>query len=126
MIVLDTSALIFWTLDPGNLSKKGKAAIQENRTIAISSISIWEIGIKIARRKLEIPLSLEDYVQRLKNVNKLNIIPVDEMIWMENVRLTWDHKDPADRTIVATAKLNDCPLVTSDKIIGRFYKKTLW
>ena len=126
MIVLDTCALVFWTLDPDNLSKKAQASIRKAKNLAISSISIWEIGIKTARGKLEIPISLEDYVQRLKKVDNLDIIPVDEIIWVENVSLTWQHRDPADRTIVATAKLTDSPLITSDNVIKRFYKKTVW
>ncbi len=38
----------------------------------------------------------------------------------------WEHRDPADRTIVATAVLKDLPIVTKDDIIGRFYPKVIW
>lgn len=92
----------------------------------ISSISLWEVGLKIKNRQLDIGISLRDYISRVKQMNILEIIPVDEEIWAANLELPWKHRDPADRTIVATAKLRGVPLVTIDKEIRRFYSKTIW
>ena len=85
-----------------------------------------EVGIKIKNKKLDIGMSIDSYVKKLHQLGYLNIVPIDEEIWLKNLALDWKHKDPADRTIVATAKIKDCVLVTSDKVIQRFYKKTLW
>ena len=126
VIVLDTSALIYWTLDPSRVSAKGSRAIQDAESVHVSSISIWEIGIKIKRRKLSIPMELRTYVEKLKMVDRLEIVPVSDELWIRNLELVWSHKDPADRTIVALAGLLDCPLITSDKKIRRFYKRTIW
>ncbi len=63
MVLLDTCALIWWTLDPKELSKPAARAcdaIHETGGI-ISSISIWEIGVKIKKGKIDIGISLEDY-----------------------------------------------------------------
>jgi antitoxin (DNA-binding transcriptional repressor) of toxin-antitoxin stability system len=38
----------------------------------------------------------------------------------------WDHKDPADRTIVATSMIHKCPLLTSDQKILSFYSQAVW
>ena len=35
-------------------------------------------------------------------------------------------RDPVDRALVATAQLYDCPLITSDEAIQRFYAKSIW
>jgi len=126
MIVLDTCAVIYWTLDPIKLSESAKRTIEQDDILYMSSISIWEIGIKIIRKRIIIPLSIDNFVQRLKKIDKLTIVPVDDKIWIENLNLQWEHRDPADRTIVATAKLNNCPLVTADKNIAKFYKQTVW
>jgi PIN domain nuclease of toxin-antitoxin system len=126
MIVLDTSVLLYWTLDPGKLSAKAEKAIRKSEEIRISSISIWEIGIKVKKGNLVIPLSLQKYVDRVKHAEGLEIVSVTEEIWMKNVKLRWEHKDPADRTIVATARLLQSPLVTSDETIRRFYKRSVW
>ncbi len=64
MVVLDTSALIYWTLDPDKLSDDAAAAIGSADRILVSSISIWEIGSKAKRGRLGLPLSIREYAER--------------------------------------------------------------
>ncbi|MCA9796562.1 MAG: type II toxin-antitoxin system VapC family toxin, partial [Candidatus Eremiobacteraeota bacterium] len=92
----------------------------------ISSISLWEIGVKSGKGKLELPLSLREYCERLARVDLVKILPVDLETWLANLELPWEHKDPADRTIVATASLRGCWLVTSDRAMAAFYARTVW
>ncbi len=126
MIVLDTSALLYWTLDPEALSGPAKQAISQADRILVSSISVWEIGLKVKRKKLIIPLPIEEYVRRLQSVDGLEILPVDVQDWLDNLNLEWEHRDPADRTIVALAARFECPLLTSDGRMAEFYAKTVW
>ena len=126
MLILDTCALIFWTLDRARLSANAAQAISDADRVAVSSISIWEIGIKVKNGKLSIPISLQNYVERLNRLDRFDILPVDERTWMKNLELDWAHRDPADRTIVAAATLHACPLVTSDARIRTFYPSALW
>jgi PIN domain nuclease of toxin-antitoxin system len=126
MIVLDTSALLFWTLDPDRLSAKAKLAIREADRILVSSISVWEIALKVKRGKLALPLRVSDYIDRLLQLEGLEILAVDVQTWLENLDLPWEHRDPADRTIVALAAHYKCSLVTSDGVIADFYSQTIW
>lgn len=119
MAVLDTHALLWWTLDPGKLSRKARTAcnkIEEQGGYA-SSISVWELGIKIRNGKLDIGMSIRDYVEKLKSLGCLEIIPVDEIVWVRSFELDWEHRDPADRAIVATALIRRMPLLTKDDSI---------
>ena len=126
MVVLDTSALLFWTLHRERLSEAASVAISEADRMLVSSISIWEIGIKVARGRLSIPLSVSEYAERLERIARVEVIPVDTETWLAGLELAWDHRDPADRTIVATAALNECPLVTSDRAMRNFYSRAVW
>lgn len=126
MVVLDTSAVLYWTLDPDQLTMAARQAIDGADRLVISSISVWEIGLKVKRGKLTIPLSIPEYVDRLDRLDKLEILPVDVRTWLENLDLKWEHRDPADRTVVATARLLGCPLIASDKRIASFYDETVW
>jgi len=128
MILLDTHALIWWTLSPVYLSKKAKTicAEIEKSNAFISSISIWEIGIKIKNNKIDIGMSISEYLEKIKLMNLIDIIPVDEKIWVESLMLEWSNRDPADRVIVATAKLNNLTILSKDSVIRQFYKKTIW
>lgn len=128
MVLLDTCALIWWTLDPNKLSSKAFEICQkmERKEGFISAISIWEIGVKIKNKKLDIGMSLEKYTELLYKLGYLTIIPVDEQIWIRNLSLNWEHRDPADRTIVATAFIHRTSIVTTDENIKQFYGKSIW
>lgn len=125
-MILDTCVLLWRAFEPHKLSDKAARAISIAKDIVVSSISVWEIGIKVKNRRLEIPFAIETFVERLKQIHNLKIIPVNETIWMESLYLPWKHRDPADRVIVATAKKLGYPIVTNDKIIKSFYKNNIW
>jgi PIN domain nuclease of toxin-antitoxin system len=126
MIVLDTSALLYWTLDPAQLSLKASQAIEQAERIMISSISVWEIALKVKRHKLVIPLPITEYIERLQRLETLEILSVDVQTWIDNLDLVWEHRDPADRTIVALATRFGCSLITSDQVIADYYQETIW
>ena len=128
MILLDTCALLWWTVEPEALStaarKKAKTFPREG--CAISSITVWEIGIKINKGKLDIQMTLDEYVKRICRIDYLTIIPVNEHIWLRNILLEWENRDPADRTIVATALLHNLPVMTKDNMIDAYYPDIIW
>ena len=125
-VVLDTSALLFWTLDPERLSRAATRAVSDSGRILVSSISVWEIGIKVKRERLSLPVSFREFTDNLERIDRLDILPVDVGTWVRNIEFDWTHRDPADRTIVATASLHACALVTSDSVIRAFYPRTIW
>ena len=125
-ILLDTSALLYWTVAPDRLTDKATQALEQAEVILLSAISIWEIGVKMKRGKLALPVTIEAYANRLETVNRVDILSVDVATWRQNLALNWDHRDPADRTIVATAMINKVPLVTSDREIREFYPDIIW
>ena len=120
--------LLCYGAQADHLSQKAKkiCKIIDDEGAFISSITIWEIGIKLKKGIIDLGEDLSAYVHRLKLLGSIEIIPVDEMIWVENLRLPWDHKDTAGRTIVATAMLNKLPIVTKDTIISHFCRKVIW
>lgn len=126
MLVLDTSALFYWTLDPARLSASARQALQEADRLFLSSISLWEIALKVKRGTLQIPMSIEQYVEQLQQAEQLEIMPVDTRIWLDSVALDWEHRDPADRVIVALARRLKLPLVSNDQKIASFLTDTIW
>jgi PIN domain nuclease of toxin-antitoxin system len=126
MVVLDTSAIIYWTLDQEKLSPAAAFAIEQAEKLLASSISVWEIAVKIKNNKLIIPLPIEEYAARLSKVDKLEFLDVDVPTWLASVALDWEHRDPADIVILATSKLLGLPLITSDRRISKYYTDTIW
>jgi PIN domain nuclease of toxin-antitoxin system len=122
VIVLDTHALLWWALDPDQLSTRASdlVAQMERRGGFASAISIWELGVKIQRGKLELGIDIEEFVRRVRMSGVVELLPVDATVWLRSLALDWDHRDPADRVIVATALLNDVPVLTKDETIHAF------
>jgi PIN domain nuclease of toxin-antitoxin system len=122
VIVLDTHALLWWALDPAKLSSAAAARISEMEIQGgyASAISIWELGIKVQRGKLDLGISIEELVRRVDKTAVVQLRPVDAPTWLRSLQLPWDHRDPADRVIVATALLLRVPLLTADAQIHRF------
>lgn len=128
MLLFDTCGLLWYTKDPDKLSPTAREycdLVYENGAF-VSSISIWEIGLKIKKGKLDIGTDIDDFLRRLKLLNTIEIVSVDERIWLESLRLDWGNPDPADRVVVATASLLRLPILTSDKGMGAHYEKIIW
>ncbi len=119
MIVLDTHALLWWALDPDKLSPRAAATVatMERDGGYASSISIWELGTKVKRGKLELGIAIEELVRRIERSAVVELVPVDTTIWLHSLALAWDHRDPADRVIVSTALAKGLPLLTKDETI---------
>ncbi len=128
-IVLDTCALIWWSLDPDLLSASARnlcdvMEVQKNGLVA--SISLWEIALKVKRGKLDLGIDLEIYINTLLRSDVISIIPIDVSLWIDSVNLNWSHKDPADRVVVALANKYQAQLITKDTMIKDFYDLTIW
>jgi PIN domain nuclease of toxin-antitoxin system len=128
VIVLDTCALLWWTLTPKRLSPKAAKKISDAKPneLLVSAISLWEIGIKNLRSNLDLGMPLERYVATVEQIRNLSIVPVDHRTWIESLQLDWDHRDPADRVIVALATRQAGGLVTDDELIQKFYGRVVW
>ncbi|MEH2162680.1 MAG: PIN domain-containing protein [Nostoc sp.] len=76
--------------------------------------------------RIAIGVNLNEYVVTLKKSSTVQIVPIDENIWVESVNLEWDHQDPVDRVVVAFARSNQAAIITADKEIANFYSEVIW
>jgi PIN domain nuclease of toxin-antitoxin system len=122
LIVLDTHVLLWWAVDPDRLSSAAAASLKamERSGGFASAISIWELGVKIQRGKLELGIPIAEFARRIQMSATIELLPVTTAIWLRSLELAWNHRDPADRVIVATALQQDVPLLTADTEIHRF------
>ncbi len=127
--VLDTCALIWWSLDPDKLSQPAKDAckqMEREKNGLVPSTSIWEIAIKIKNNKLDLGVNLQKYVFSLKKSDVVTIVPIDEDLWLESVKLQWTHRDPVDRIVVALAEMEQASIMTADREIRKFFSDVIW
>jgi PIN domain nuclease of toxin-antitoxin system len=122
VILLDTHALLWWALDPEQLSPTAADVVRsmEERGGYASSISIWELGIKVGRGQLELPITVDELALRVERGGVVELVSVDTTTWLRTLSLPWAHRDPADRVIVATALIKGVPVLTRDRLLHDF------
>ena len=130
MILLDTHVW-WWALnEPKKLSNKAYKIIKDNppNQRAIASISIWEFAMMVSTEKVEIRIPPDQWLEQAVNKTGIAIFDLSPKVAAESCNLPGDfHKDPADRIIVATARINNISLITKDKkIIDYPYVNTIW
>ncbi len=122
MIVLDTHAWVWWTIDPARLSETQRQEIANNEDdrIGVSAISCWEVAKLCEYGRLELPVGLDEWFQAALRYPGVSLLGLTPEVAVESTTLPGAfHRDPADQMIVATARVHSCPLVTSDdKIVG--------
>jgi PIN domain nuclease of toxin-antitoxin system len=128
MIILDTHIWVWWVHADGRLASLQAEIIQANETdvIGISAISLWEVAKLVQYNRLELPCPLQDWFDAAISYPGVRLIQLTPGIAIESTQLPGEfHRDPVDQIIVATARLYDCTLITSDtKILNYPYVKT--
>lgn len=129
MIILDTHIWIWWVGEHSDLTEEFRDLIhsRQSRGIGISSISCWEIALLHSKRRLNLSVPVLQWIETSLSLPNIHLIPLSPRIAVESNNLPDDfHRDPADRIIVATARVYDCPLITRDsKIIEYEHVKLL-
>ena len=132
MIVIDTHVLVWWVSEFGTLSSAAKRALKNatksGSEVLISSISAWEIAMLVEKGRLVLSMDVERWLDEVAQIDGVRFVPVDNEIGIKSAVLPGTfHKDPADRMIVATARMLAVPLVTADEKIIRYeHVKTIW
>jgi PIN domain nuclease of toxin-antitoxin system len=128
MILLDTHAWIWWATGSPQISSKASKTIRAADSIYVNAISCWEVGMLVAKKRLELDRDVEVWVDQALKLPKIQLIPLSPAIAVKSTRLEGEfHGDPADRIIVATAKEYGCPILSKDKRIRAFPGlKVIW
>ena len=117
MILLDTHIWVWWTIDPDQLTEAQRTEIAESEEdlIGISAISCWEVAKLCEYGRLELPVELPEWFRLALGYPGISLMPLTPEIAVESTTLPGNfHRDPSDQIIVATARVHECLLVTSD------------
>lgn len=125
--LLDTHTFLWWNLDDPQLSEKARAFIVDGHNeIYFSAASGWEIAIKYARGRLELPEPPDVYVGQRLTLHRFIPLPIQMSHALQVYQLPEIHEDPFDRLLVAQSQMDDLPLLTVDGNITRYDVTIIW
>ena len=91
--------------------------------VVVSAISVWEIAQLEAARRLELSVDVRTWVGRALAFPGVRLKGLSPSIAIESTRLPGQpHRDPADRILIATARLMGAALVTCDEALLTYAK----
>jgi PIN domain nuclease of toxin-antitoxin system len=128
-ILLDTCAIIWAISEPSHLSDNAITILKTaDSDINVSSISCAEIACAVDRKRIQLSMHWKKWFRYFVKQNGWNCLDISLKIIEEAFSLPEDfHKDPADRIIVATARLHSFHIITADKkILDYPHVDSLW
>jgi PIN domain nuclease of toxin-antitoxin system len=115
-VLLDTHSWA-WTFEEDSyLSETAQEAIERAETIFVSPVSFFEIGQKVRLGKWPEMLPYVHQLSALLEGQGGVIAALEPTICVEAGMMEWNHRDPFDRMIAATAKYYALPLISADTI----------
>jgi PIN domain nuclease of toxin-antitoxin system len=126
-ILFDTYAFIWWDSNVSRLSPETLQLCQDQEnTLVLSTVSIWEMQIKHQLGKLKLKLPLRDIVEAQQKNNGLELLPVlpPHIFALENLPLY--HRDPFDRLIIAQTNIKKAVLLSYDAAIQQYPVDIIW
>ena len=130
--ICDTHILLFWAHEPERLTAPARQALELGRTrheLAIADISLWELALLHERGRLVLPedITAGFYLTQLLAAMRLQVLPITPEIALLSRSPVFQHGDPADRLIGATALQLGARLITADaKLRALPQLHTLW
>jgi PIN domain nuclease of toxin-antitoxin system len=118
-LLLDTHVWIWLAQgESGRIKAAVVRAIEDagaRNALRISLISVWEIALLESKGRLQLPLPVSEWVRRALDRPDFELVELTPEIAIESCALPGAfHPDPADRFLVATARLTNAVIVTRD------------
>lgn len=128
--VLDTHIWIWWMIGDPRLSRRERHALDSfdssNRPF-LCDISLWELATSVDLGRVEIDDPLEAWLAAAASPAAVRMQTITPALVAEMNRLPDSfHRDPADRLIVAAARVLKLPLATRDRRIRKSRLVSLW
>lgn len=122
-LLLDTHVWLWLALGtPGKIAPEAREHIEKagrSSGLLVSSISVWELALLVARGRVVLPLPVRDWVALAFSRPEIHPVGLSRAgTVIDSVFLPGAiHADPADRFLIATARRRRATLATHDEKI---------
>src|SRR5262249_33639031 len=112
---------------PRDLSSRARdLLLDEENERYLSIASSWEIAIKYAAGKLDLPANPEQFVPEHRDHLATDVLAIDEESVLHLPKLPFHHRDPFDRILICQAIIHGMAIVTPDDRMTKYPIRTIW
>ena len=116
-VLLDTHLLLWWQADDERLSAEARQLILSAEAVVVSSVSVWEVGIKHGLGKLSVGAAR---VWQTAQEDGFVGLPFTALHALAVTELPDLHKDPFDRALVSQSLNEPLILLTADAQVAQY------
>ena len=127
-LLLDTHVWLWYAvgmseqLRPASVRKLDDA--RRGDGLIVSAVSVWEIGMHAARGRIQLAVPFRTWADKALSVPGIRLAPLDAAVAAESTLLPGEPQgDPADRFLIATARIHGVALATRDVRILEYAKQ---
>jgi PIN domain nuclease of toxin-antitoxin system len=119
-LLLDTHIWLWSLLEPRRLSRRVARELEDPANeLWLSAISTWELVVLCDKGRVALEEDVEAWIAKAARAAPLIEAPITHEVALATRSVGLPHRDPADRLLVATAKVFALTLVTSDERLIR-------
>jgi PIN domain nuclease of toxin-antitoxin system len=119
-LLLDTHVWLWSLLDPQKLRRRLIRQLEDPANeLWLSPICTWEVVMLAEKKRIEISGDLAQWMAAALTSAPIREAPLTHEVALETRRVRLAHKDPADRFLVATARVFNLTLVTADRRLAK-------
>ena len=127
MYLLDTHTFLWFINDDKSLSIAAKSLIEDpDSAIYLSVASLWEIAIKVSLGKLTVPAPFAEFMEEQLHENSLTLLEIRTGHTGIVATLSFHHRDPFDRLIIAQSLAENFPIIGKDDIFDAYGVHRHW
>lgn len=125
-LLLDTGAFAMVLTDDPRLPGRARVRIAEADRVALSAISLYEIGQKVRLGKWPEMAPFAGGLVDTALADGLDLIPLSPATALGAALLDWPHRDPFDRIIAVVAQAEGLDLVSPDAAFDGIGLTRVW
>ena len=126
-VLLDTSSFLWFIAGSDRLSINAQNIIvDQNNDLFLSTVSLWEIAIKVSIGKLELLQSFDKLIPDQLHKNDIHTLSMELNHLSELIQLPFHHRDPFDRLIIAQSMTEAMPVISSDPAFKMYPIEIIW
>ncbi len=126
-LLLDTCTFLWLILDAEELTERARDLfVDPDNEVFLSAVSTWEIAVKYAIGRLDLPEEPRFYVPEQRQRHGIESLSLDESSSLQVTALPKIHSDPFDRMLISQALVHGLTILSPDNMIKRYPVRTVW